>query len=279
MFQLKRVVFFILCLSLSFPAFAALKHKGGRLGQEVSFITDDGVIIEGLYVPAGDRSATTFILLHGLGSNQEEWQAFAHKLLAAGYGFLSYDARGHGDSTMRKNGLAITYQTFGNQGNDSGWFKMLGDLDKAVKFLTREKGIPEKKIGIMGASLGANIALVYSAGNTAIKPVVLLSPGMDYAGIRTESAILQLNQRPVLIAASPADTYAFQSAQLLYQSIQQNRKAALLIGENGFHGVQMFDGKFDREWAPGEARTNTLIFIGRKLDRVALTEGFKTCLA
>ena len=228
------------------PVFA-LKHKGGRLGHEESFLAGDGIIISALYVPAPDRSKTTFILLHGLGSNQEEWQGFAHKLISAGYGFLSYDARGHGESIKRKDGLAITYQSFANQGNDSDWFKMIDDLDKAVKYLTNIKGIPEKKIVLMGASLGANIALVYGASNTAIKPIVLLSPGMDYAGIRTESAVLQLSQRPVLIAASPADTYAFQSAQLLYQSIQQNRKAALLIGENAFHGVQMFDGKFDQK--------------------------------
>jgi G3E family GTPase len=47
-----------------------------------------------------------------------------------------------------------------------------------------------------------------------------------------------------------------------------------------FQGVHMlFDAKFDREWAPGEARTNTLVFIGKNLDRSALTEAFKACLA
>jgi G3E family GTPase len=47
-----------------------------------------------------------------------------------------------------------------------------------------------------------------------------------------------------------------------------------------FQGVHMlFDAKFDREWKDGENRTNTLVFIGKKLDRTALTEGFKACLA
>ncbi|MDB6113427.1 MAG: yjiA, partial [Lacunisphaera sp.] len=45
-------------------------------------------------------------------------------------------------------------------------------------------------------------------------------------------------------------------------------------------GVHMlFDAKFDREWKDGENRTNTLVFIGKNLDRAALTEGFKACLA
>ena len=47
-----------------------------------------------------------------------------------------------------------------------------------------------------------------------------------------------------------------------------------------FQGVHMlFDAKFDREWKSDEARTNTLIFIGRNLDRIALNAGFHACLA
>ena len=47
-----------------------------------------------------------------------------------------------------------------------------------------------------------------------------------------------------------------------------------------FQGVHMlFDAKFDREWKPDENRTNTLVFIGKNLDRAALTEGFKACMA
>jgi G3E family GTPase len=47
-----------------------------------------------------------------------------------------------------------------------------------------------------------------------------------------------------------------------------------------FQGVHMlFDAKFDREWQRDENRTNTLVFIGKNLDRAALTEGFKACFA
>jgi G3E family GTPase len=46
-----------------------------------------------------------------------------------------------------------------------------------------------------------------------------------------------------------------------------------------FQGVHMlFDAKFDREWG-SDPRTNTLVFIGKNLDRAALNEGFKACLA
>jgi G3E family GTPase len=45
-----------------------------------------------------------------------------------------------------------------------------------------------------------------------------------------------------------------------------------------FQGVHMlFDAKFDREWGP-DPRENTLVFIGKNLDRAALTAAFKSCL-
>ncbi len=45
-----------------------------------------------------------------------------------------------------------------------------------------------------------------------------------------------------------------------------------------FQGVHMlFDAKMDRPWG-ADPRMNTLVFIGRNLDRTALTEGFRACM-
>jgi len=47
-----------------------------------------------------------------------------------------------------------------------------------------------------------------------------------------------------------------------------------------FQGVHMlFDGRPDRAWRPDEARSNRMIFIGRNLDRAAIDERFRACLA
>ncbi|MEY4939818.1 MAG: hypothetical protein RIQ93_1553 [Verrucomicrobiota bacterium] len=46
-----------------------------------------------------------------------------------------------------------------------------------------------------------------------------------------------------------------------------------------FQGVHMlFDAKFDREWG-NDPRQNTLVFIGKNLDRADLTKAFEGCLA
>ncbi|MBK7533892.1 MAG: GTP-binding protein [Myxococcales bacterium] len=47
-----------------------------------------------------------------------------------------------------------------------------------------------------------------------------------------------------------------------------------------FQGVHMlFDGREGRPWRPDELRASDLVFIGRALDREALNEGFRRCLA
>jgi G3E family GTPase len=47
-----------------------------------------------------------------------------------------------------------------------------------------------------------------------------------------------------------------------------------------FQGVHMtLDPRLDRPWKPDETRQNTLVFIGRNLDRKKLEEGFRQCLA
>jgi G3E family GTPase len=47
-----------------------------------------------------------------------------------------------------------------------------------------------------------------------------------------------------------------------------------------FQGVHMlFDGRPDRLWGKTEPRHNSMIFIGRKLDRAKLEAGFKACFA
>lgn len=46
-----------------------------------------------------------------------------------------------------------------------------------------------------------------------------------------------------------------------------------------FQGIHMlFDGRPDRPWAKGEERENRLIFIGRKLNRDRLEDGFRKCV-
>ncbi len=234
-------IFVLFCCPPAFGAFAA-----GATPQEVQFLTSDGVRISGVFCPPATSKKKTFILLHGLGSGKGEWQKFAALLQKAGYGYLLYDARGHGQSTETADKKHISYESFGRPRPGSGWSKMVQDLGAAVAFLGKTKKILPASIGLGGASLGANVCLVYAAEVKEINPVLLLSPGMEYAGLRADTVITSYQRRPLILAASARDPYAYESSQFLYRTLQGNQQAVFLTAPSG-HGVEMFDGNFEQK--------------------------------
>ena len=215
--------------------------------DKAKFLADSGAIITGKFVPPKSPDKLTFIMLHGLASSKEEWFVFADKLAGKGYGYFAFDLRGHGESTKDKNGNEISYKTFFDIGPDSEWRKMVKDLDYAVKYL-KHKGIAKERIGLIGASLGANVIFVYAAKNKFVPVTVLLSPGVKYAGIASGEAAHNYGIRPIAIAASPKDQYAYESSGYLFETAaRQNKNAAFFEGKNAQHGVQMFDSIFENK--------------------------------
>lgn len=214
--------------------------------KKITVITTDFVRLTGIFSLPANNKKTIFILLHGLGSNKEEWLTFTKKLSDEGYGSLCFDARGHGESTLTQRGKKIDYRLFGPPGPVSEWNKMILDLGELVNFVSKKYNVPRKNIGLIGASLGANISLVYAAQNKSICPIILLSPGLNYAGIRTDNVISQFKDRPIAIAASSNDPYAYSSSISLLNKITANKNAVFFQGSGG-HGVQMFDGNLENK--------------------------------
>ena len=240
---MKNKIFISFLLLLMFGIFISVSAE--TLGIKAEFQTKDGVLINAIFQKP-QNNKTTFILLHGLGSSKSEWQSFAIKLQQHGFGFFAYDARGHGESNFYVNKTPIDYRAFGYGGEGSNWSKMTSDLECALDYL-KSKSIKPSKIGIIGASLGANVALNFVANNKAIQQLVLLSPGLDYMGVKTEQPIESFNKRSIFIAASPGDTYAYNSSQILFSKIKQNKHAIFQNGHARLHGVQMFTGNFDEQ--------------------------------
>ncbi len=69
--------------------------------EKVRFHTADGVVIQGSYYASKKRKAPVVMLLHALGedSRTKEWTSLAEELQQAGLNVLSFDFRGHGQST------------------------------------------------------------------------------------------------------------------------------------------------------------------------------------
>lgn len=214
--------------------------------EPVTFQTQDAIVIAGLYQPPREPGRPVVILLHGLGSTKSEWTTFERRLEAAGYGYFAYDARGHGESTKTTAAGTISYARFGPPGPGSPWHAMIGDLDHAARFLSRAKTIKESSLIIAGASLGANIGLAWAADHPTVAAVLLLSPGLEYAGIASTGPAARFSKRRIAFAAAPNDAYAYQSSRMLFKNLSSNPRAAFFTGTSG-HGVQMFNGSLEDE--------------------------------
>lgn len=235
-------------LVLSFTGCEKLGQFDPNPDSHATFTAKDGVIIVGKYVPPKSQDKLTFIMLHGLASVKGEWDGFGKKINQLGYGYFAYDLRGHGESNKDIKGNEVNLNRFASPGPGSEWERMVADLARAVKYLVTEKGIKRNTIAIAGASLGANIAFIYASKHKPVPLVILMSPGMEYAGLKIDEAMKHYSGRPIAIAASPGDAYAFETSAAIYQVARKHKcKATFFTGQGAQHGVQIFAGNFDNQ--------------------------------
>jgi alpha-beta hydrolase superfamily lysophospholipase len=219
---------------LLLTALAALACPPAKAEQTVNFTSSDGCELEAFY-QAPSTGSYVFITAHGLGSNKNEWGSFQDALEERGQGYLSLDLRGHGAS-LTCGEAAVDYKNF----TKTDWNKVYRDIEAGAAWL-KKKGVPAKKMVFCGASVGANLALK-AAAQGKLKPaaVVLLSPGLDYAGVTTENNLAAKQPFRLLIAASQDDPYAWQSRAWLAKAAgAKGLPVSLMEGQSG-HGVNMF---------------------------------------
>ena len=163
------------------------------------------------------------ILLHMLGRDRSSWDDYARQLTRAGYAVFALDMRGHGDT-----------------GGAMDWDLAENDIQQVWNNLSTKTDIDPDRMALVGASIGANMALVAGANEAGVRTVVLLSPGLDYAGVKTEAAMVTYGDRPVLIVASQEDTYAADSSRNLEEAAIG--EVRLVMYQDAGHGTHMLAG-------------------------------------
>jgi len=195
--------------------------------EKVDFKTDDEWEISGKLLR---KEGKAILLIHQLNLNKDSYDSFAKKLNEKGFTVLAIDSRGHGES-LEHNGLKRNWMDFSEQD-----FKaMVLDAKAGKKFLEQE-GFQLK--GVVGASIGANIALIFATLEPSVEKAVLLSPGLDYRGVEIEEAAKVVRQR-VMVVASKEDAYSFGSSEALHEMIANSDFTKL---NNVGHGTDMFTG-------------------------------------
>jgi len=162
------------------------------------------------------------LMVHMLNSNKDAWAPLAQALNSQGFATMAIDLRGHGDSEL-------SWTTFAAQ----DFKNMALDLESAAKFM-KKQGTPIA--GIVGASLGANHALCFAAKKRpGLKSVVVLSPGLDYRGVKIAQAISAIDV-PLFIVSAKGDMYSAQSSEQLHKT-----HGTLHMVEGDAHGTRMLD--------------------------------------
>ncbi|MEO7274411.1 MAG: alpha/beta fold hydrolase [Vicinamibacterales bacterium] len=164
--------------------------------QRVTFRTDDGVTIAATWYEPPSRGPAV-ILVHMLQRSRRDFDALAIRLSSEGIGTLAIDLRGHGESQ-------------GSYGESVA--PMVADIKAARRFLATRSEVTGR-IGILGASLGANLAALAAAEDPSVASLALLSPSLDYRGLRIEPAMRKFGSRRVLMVVSDDDAYATRTAR------------------------------------------------------------------
>ena len=115
---------------------------------------------------------------------------------------------------------------------------MDNDLDTALFWLIARPETDGERIGIAGASIGANLAIRGGSRYPQVKSVVMLSPALDYRGITSAEALSNYGQRATMIVATEKDTLSADPARTLNSRALGQHQLQIYPGSD--HGTNIF---------------------------------------
>jgi dienelactone hydrolase len=200
--------------------------------ETLSLVTADGVRLTADFFSV--ESPRGWILyLHMMRATKESFVPLAQLLALSGYAGLAVDLRGHGQSQGGPQG----YESFSELEHQTS----RQDVDAALVFLETQ-GASKDHIVIVGASIGANLALDALARDRSLAAAVLLSPGLDYHGLITKSAVTRLAApQRVFFASSQDDGYNTQEVEELFGLVPSGVGKDKVVFTRAGHGTTMLE--------------------------------------
>jgi pimeloyl-ACP methyl ester carboxylesterase len=206
----------LLALVLSSPVEAA--------GSRVTFSSLDGTTIAGELFEAGNRPSPGVVLVHMLSRHKGDWHGLPDRIREAGITALTIDLRGHG----------------GSSGSPSDLGAMVQDVRAAAQWLAARANVRPDAIAVVGASLGASLALLAAADTPVVRAVGAVSPSLDYRGLRTDlSLIKRIGGRAIWLAASTEDPLALRTVRDFAAEPSGPREQH--VSSVPAHGTQLLD--------------------------------------
>ena len=131
--------------------------------ETVTFLNSKGEQLHGVIrVPEGNGKFPAVVICHGFDSNKDNEFIFSlwDNISRAGFVCMRFDFTGHGESKGSFRDFTITQE--------------IRDVKNAVELLKTSGVVNEKKIFLIGHSLGASVAIL-AASEEKIKAVVAIS--------------------------------------------------------------------------------------------------------
>jgi dienelactone hydrolase len=192
---------------LSVCLLALLQVTTQAAGRAVTFRAEDGRTLTALIMEASQRPSPAVVLVPMLGKSREEWQPLAQRLADANITALAIDLPG---AAIPADAAAL-----------GAWHV---DVRSAVSYLAGRSDVRPGSIGIAGASLGANLTVLAAAADPRVRSIALVSPSLDYRGVRIEAPMRQYGARPALLLASLKDPYAARTVRELSKETAARRE-------------------------------------------------------
>ncbi|MFK7930174.1 MAG: alpha/beta hydrolase [Myxococcota bacterium] len=196
---------------MRFILVAALLATTPALSADIKVNTEDG---QTLHAVEQGRGSHGVLLLHDQGRTHSDWTLFISKLESKGYRVLAIDLRGHGESASILD-------------TEPDWANMPADVTASLAHL-RKSGV--KQVSVVGAGLGANLAIELAARDESLASVVLLSPGLNIQGFKPSGVIAGVGDKPLLLAAAKDDRRASSTVKYLEKQTKGPTRAMLLNG-------------------------------------------------
>jgi len=140
--------------------------------RPITFTNDGEQIIGILHVPDNlkkGEKAPAIAMFHGFTGHKSEAHRFfihvARALCNAGYIVLRFDFRGSGDSDGEFEDMTVS--------------KEVSDASQAIDFLSDLAVTNQKKIGVIGLSMGGRVAAILASKDKRIKFVILYSAALS----------------------------------------------------------------------------------------------------
>lgn len=207
--------------------------------QIVTIECDDGYRLAGDYMHRRQARGKLpgILLIHEMGQDRRVWYPLSIHLAGRGYAILTVDLRGHGENPGKMGNPDKTRDEL----SPEDFLMMPRDIRNSIGHLAIKREIDSGRICVIGAGLGANLALI-AASETwadAIRCAIAISPGLDYHGLKTADPARNIAaNKAIFLAAAQEDQYSLNSAGQIYAALNCIKDFEKI--EGGEHGMELF---------------------------------------